>query len=145
MGCTYGEDNNRPHDHLINAKEVYHGHIELGKALNDIVTISGMERGSALDYVHDFGQMMDGNEYHRIMKTVATQYYLENIMKYFGPERFNNALQAVKAHTIYCTKQGHGSLRGIEKLVERFSSYNKRAKYIKDIKIYSRLLQTAGF
>ena len=103
------------------AKKVYHKQTEHGKALDAIVSYTGMGRGSALAYVHDFGQMMQGNEYHRTMNTKATEYYLLNILKDYGKEQFVTALQAVKAHTEYYAKQGHGSLRGIEKLVQRLS------------------------
>ncbi|WP_340392475.1 hypothetical protein [Paenibacillus sp. FSL E2-0190] len=102
-----------------NAKKVYHKQIELGKALDAIVATTGMGRGSALAYVHDFSQMMQGNEYHRTMNTRATEYFLLNILNDYGKEYFVNALQAAKAHTEYYAKQGKGSLRAIEELVQR--------------------------
>lgn len=103
------------------SKRVYQKQIELGKALDAIVTATGMGRGSALAYVHDFSQMMQGCEYRRTMNTKATEYFLLNILNDYGKEQFVNALQAVKAHTEYYAKQGKGSLRAIEELVLRLS------------------------
>lgn len=104
------------------AKKVYHKQIELGKALDTIVAATGMGRGFALAYVHDFSQMMQGNEYHRTMNTKATECFLLNILNDYGKEYFVNALQAAKAaHTEYYAKQGKGSLRAIEDLVQRLS------------------------
>jgi len=103
------------------AKKVYHGQIGLGKALDEIVSSTDMKRGSALAYVHVFGQMMIGNEYRRTMKTRATEYFLLNIQRDYGEDQLKKALQSVSAHVKYYATLGHGGLRSIEKLVQRLS------------------------
>lgn len=40
-----------------------------------------MRKGSARDYLGDFRHLIEVKEYHRIMTTEATKYYLNNILK----------------------------------------------------------------
>lgn len=107
------------------SRKVYHKQIELRKALDAIVAATGMGRRSALAYVHNFSQMIEGNEYHRTMNTRATEYFLLKILNDYGKDYFDKALQAVKAHTEYYAKQGNGSLRAIKDLVRRLSEVYK--------------------
>lgn len=83
---------------------------------------TGMEIGSAQDYITVFLDMMEGNEYKRTINTAATRYYFDNIQKDFGLSALISALNAAKAHTKYYATLGHGSLRGIERLIDEFES-----------------------
>jgi hypothetical protein len=103
------------------AKKLYHKQISQGKALDNIVAISDMHRGSALAYISDFQHMMEGKEYQRTMKTNATQYYLENIYKDYGIESLRLAVNAVDQHTKYYSTHRKGSLRSIEAIVREFN------------------------
>ncbi len=102
-------------------RKVYHNQIELKKALDQIESQTGMDRGSANSYLHVFSSMMKGKEYHRTINTIATKYFLNNIKVDYGEEQINLALKAVREHTEYYSKQGRGSLRSIEQLVDEFT------------------------
>jgi hypothetical protein len=106
------------------SRKVYHNQLELNKALNEINNRTGMDRGSANAYVHVFSQMMQGKEYRRTMNTAATSHFLSKIRDDYGIDQLKIALNAVKQHTEYYSKQGKGSLRSIEKLVEDFHLVN---------------------
>jgi hypothetical protein len=103
-------------------QKVYHNQLDMKKALDEIESLTGMDRGSASAYLHVFSSMMKGKEYQRTMKTIATKYYLQKIKVDYGEEQLKSALNAVKEHTIYYSKQGRGSLRSIERLVDDFTN-----------------------
>lgn len=104
------------------AKKLYHKEIQQSQALNKIVEMSGMVRGSALAYINNFGKMMIGEEYHRTMNEDATDFFLSNIYKDYGEDKLRLALWSVKLHVKYYSKQRNVNLVGIISIAEGFEN-----------------------
>lgn len=102
------------------AKKVYNHEAPRNDAKFQINSASGMEPGSAQDYITVFLAMLDGQEYRRTINTYATKYYLENIKKDFGIETLKKALNAVDKHVKYYKTLGKGSLKSIENILKEF-------------------------
>lgn len=101
-------------------KKVYVKEVGRMNAKYEVNRISGMETGSAQDYITVLLAMLDGEEYHRTMNAFATEYYLENIGHDYGRARQIAAAKAVKAHTEYYATLGHGHQVAIEKLAVKY-------------------------
>lgn len=104
-------------------KKVYSDEVSRNQAKYDVHTTSGMDTGSAQDYITVFLGMMNGEEYHRTINTYATEYYLENIEKDYGLDALKKAVTAVDLHTKYYKTLDKGSLVSIENIVK---SYKER-------------------
>ncbi|HEY5466974.1 MAG TPA: hypothetical protein VIL27_08090 [Clostridia bacterium] len=102
-------------------KQVKAGDIRQAEAKKAIHLQSGMDTGSANDYVNVLISMLNGLEYHRTINTYATKYFLEHICMDYGKETYLRARIAVKAHTEYYETLGHGRLESIKKLIETLS------------------------
>lgn len=101
-------------------KRVYLNEVSRNQAKFEVNSVSGMDIGSAHDYITVFLSMMDGLEYRRTINTYATEYYLNNIYKDFGTAVLQKAVYAVISHTKYYKTLGRGSLRSIENVANKF-------------------------
>ncbi|NMD72427.1 hypothetical protein HHO41_19330 [Bacillus sp. DNRA2] len=102
------------------AKKVYFGQLSRQEGKLAISNATGMNPGSAQDYITDFLSMMDGKEYQRVMSNYGTTYFLENIRKDFGERAFQKAIEATEKHIKYYNALGYGRLKAKEEIVERF-------------------------
>lgn len=102
-------------------KMVYHGSLTRNEAKYKIADETGMNPGSAGDYVTNFLAMMDGQRYTRTMNTYATRYILESIRKDYGEEQFQKALEATKEHVKYYNGLNNGTLHSIQKVIDELS------------------------
>ncbi len=102
------------------AKEVYFGQLSRQEGKLVISNATGMNPGSAQDYITDFLSMMDGKEYQRVMSNYGTIYFLENIRKDFGEKEFQKALEATEKHIKYYNALGYGRLKAKEEIVKKF-------------------------
>lgn len=102
-------------------KMVYHGNLTRSEAKYKIADETGMNAGSAGDYVTNFLAMMDGQRYTRTMNTYATRYLLENIRLDFGEEQFQKALEATKEHVKYYNGLNNGTLNSIQNVIDELS------------------------
>lgn len=102
-------------------KMVYHGNLTRSEAKYKIADKTGMNAGSAGDYVTNFLAMMDGKRYTRTMNTYATRYLLENIRLEFGEEKFQKALEATKEHVKYYNGLNNGTLHSIQNVIDELS------------------------
>lgn len=107
------------------AKKVYFGELTLQEGKVAIARVSGMNEGSAQDYITDFLAMMEGKEYQRVISNFGTAFYLENIRKDFGEEAFKKAIEATEKHITYYNQLGYGLLKQKEKLVNRYKELLK--------------------
>ncbi|KXL53605.1 MULTISPECIES: DUF4268 domain-containing protein [Bacillota] len=107
------------------AKKVYLGDLGRTEGRNEIVKLTGMNEGSAGDYVTDFLGMMNGEQYARTLNEYSTRYFLDNILKDFGIEYLKSALLACKKHAKYYASLGRGRLAYVERLVEEFEKFIK--------------------
>lgn len=107
-------------------KKFYSGEMTRQEAADEIHLHSGMAKGSASDYVVNFGYMMNGKCYKRTFNNYATKYILEKIKFDYGEIIFFKALDSVKQHIEYYESLRQGRLKGIRKIYEELSSDNKK-------------------
>lgn len=103
----------------IYAKKVYMGELSRIEGKVEVSETTGMNVGSAQDYITDFLAMMEGKEYHRTMSNIGTEYFLMQIRNDFGQEAFERAIYATEQHIKYYNSLGYGQLKEKEKLVKR--------------------------
>ena len=102
------------------AKDVYHGKTPLTTAIKELENRQGMNYASASDYVNNFAKMMAGEVYQRTLNLEATEYYLENILKDYGPDALAKALEAAEKHVDYYDGLGNAKQVKTRALVEDF-------------------------
>lgn len=82
---------------------------------------TGMNAGSAGDYITDFLAMMNGDKYTRTLNEYSTRYFIEHIREDYGETAFRKALSACKKHAEYYTTLGHGRLAYVERIVGEYA------------------------
>lgn len=102
-------------------KMVHNESLTRSEAKYKIAEETGMNAGSAGDYVTNFLAMMDGKRYTRTMNTYATRYLLENIRLEFGEEQFQKAIEATKEHVKYYNGLNNGTLHSIQNVIDELS------------------------
>lgn len=100
------------------AKKVYEGKIGRTEGKLEIAQKTGMNEGSAGDFITNFMAMIDGQKYTRTLNTFATRFYLESIKKDYGEAVFKNAIRAVTEHVKYYNTLGHGNLNSIQAVID---------------------------
>ncbi len=102
------------------AKRVYQGEQTESEAKQALATSKAMSEASALNYIHAFQKMMNGDPYHRTINEFATKYYLENILRDFGFGAAVRAVASVRAHLQAYRNGRPGQLTGIEAICDAF-------------------------
>ncbi len=83
------------------AKDVLEQRISRTDGKRKIHQLSGMNEGSAQDYISNFLAMMSGETYMRTLSTKGTEYILRNIYNDYGKDRFALAVKATRNHLAY--------------------------------------------
>lgn len=118
------------------AKEFYLGHKKFGDAVDVLVQECGMNQASARDYVNNFKLFMAGRVYHRTLSAYATRYYLDSILRDFGENALEKALEAVSQHVDYYENLTGAPQSKIRAAVQELSS-----KYvIQSAEVYEKRL-----
>lgn len=107
------------------AKKVYHGKLTRQEGKVAVARATGMNEGSAQDYITDFLAMMEGKEYRRAMCNYGTAYYLEKIRKDYGEAAFKRAILATEKHINYYNGLGYGQLKTKERIVNHYKKLLK--------------------
>lgn len=102
------------------AKMVYEGKLSRTEGKNKISDETGMNIGSAGDYITNFLAMMDGQKYTRTFNTYATKYFLTSIKMDYGEEQFKKALNATMEHVKYYNGLQNGNLNSIQNVIDEF-------------------------
>jgi hypothetical protein len=84
-----------------------------------IAQATGMDAGSAQDYITVLLSMLDGKCYKRTINMFATDYYLRKIGIDFGVDRQRLAARASLDHVQYY-REIKGYLSGIEKIAKKY-------------------------
>lgn len=104
------------------AKRVYLRQIKRSEGKLEINKTTGMNSGSAQDFITIFLAMMEGKEYHRTFNIKSTRFLLESIKVEFGDHYFKMALIAVQKHIEYYSKlKTGGNLRGLQDMILEIS------------------------
>lgn len=104
------------------AKKVFEGSVGRTEGKDEIVRQTGMNAGSAGDYITDFLAMMNGEKYCRTLNEYSTRYFLERIREDFGESVFQKAIDACRKHAAYYATLGHGRLAYVERIVEEYAN-----------------------
>ena len=80
---------------------------------------TGMDPGSAGDYINNLQYMLAGQEYKRTMNMAATEYFLIHIGEEFGRQAQQKAAEAVAAHVRYYERI-HSYLPSIDKIALKY-------------------------
>jgi len=99
--------------------DVYHGRIRRKQAINQLKIKYEMNSGSASDYIVNFKKMMEGQKYTRTNNAQATEYFLTNILKDYGFEKLEKAIDAANKHVDYYEGLDGGNLNGIRNIIQR--------------------------
>ncbi len=103
------------------ADKYFNGLILRQEAIDTLHNKYGMDRGSAGDYINIYCAMRNGIQYKRTMNKNATEYFLQEILNYYGKAELCEALQAVKLHLKYYESLGHGNLPSIRDVIAKYT------------------------
>ena len=98
------------------AKSIYPDTGKIACSAKSVHESTGMEEGSAKDYIRDFFLMRKGEKLGRCMAEMGARFYFENIYKDFGSDALSKALDSLDAY-LTSDKQNHP---GLENLIEEF-------------------------
>lgn len=101
------------------AKKVILGELTRTEGKIEINRLTGMNEGSAQDFITIFLAMMSGRVYKRAFNNATNKFLLEKIKQEFGEESYRNALKAVQQHIEYYSTLGKGNLTGLQRIVDQ--------------------------
>ncbi|AIQ62464.1 hypothetical protein PSTEL_04420 [Paenibacillus stellifer] len=104
---------------LIIAKKVFSGELTRSEGKIEINKRTGMNEGSAQDFITIFLAMMSGKVYKRTFNNVTNKFLLESIRQEFGDESYRKALNAVQQHIEYYSTLGKGNLTGLQQIINQ--------------------------
>lgn len=99
--------------------EVHQDMLSPVEAVNSIVAVVGMTKGSAKYYVNSISKILLGKCYERTLNTEATDYVLTSILDQYDHSFYLDALTSVEKHIEYYEGLGRGSLNSIREVVNR--------------------------
>ena len=105
------------------AVQVFNNVISKQTGIDSLVKNTGMNKGSASDYIENYKCLRNGTVYKRTMNENATRTYLQNIYNDLGVQGLQLALQAVQQHLDYYESLEHGQLSNIRALYNYFAQY----------------------
>ena len=110
-------------------KQVYAGNITSTEAVAEAISEPDALKSecSANFLICNFQSMRDGHGYKRTMSIAATECYLSNILRDFGPSAYRNALKAVAQHISYA-KEHDKHLPGLEAMLAKHKAKNLRGE-----------------
>ncbi|MDR2559212.1 MAG: DUF4268 domain-containing protein [Oscillospiraceae bacterium] len=100
------------------ARQVHNGKIGRSDGREEIALRTGMNPGSAGDYISAFLSMIGGVEYKRTIKESHTKYFVSQIRTDYGEEAYRRAIEACEKHAKYYATLGRGRLAYVERIVE---------------------------
>lgn len=104
---------------FIIARKVFSGELTRSEGKIEINKRTGMNEGSAQDFITIFLAMMSGKVYKRAFNNATNKLLLESIRQEFGDESYRNALSAVQQHIDYYSTLGKGNLTGLQQIINQ--------------------------
>ncbi len=102
------------------SKKVFENSIGRTEGKDEIVRRTGMNLGSAGDYINGFLAMMSGEKYSRTLNEYSTRYFLEHIREDYGEFMLQKAIAACEKHAASYSTFGHGRLAYVERIIQDF-------------------------
>lgn len=103
------------------AKRVYRNDISMSQGVRLLQSTHGMNRNSAVDYIYNYRNMIEGRRFTRTTNAIATRYYLEMIFKEGSRDKLLNALSALRQHIDYYETVGNANVVKRREIYEEFS------------------------
>ncbi len=101
------------------SRDVYHQRMSKNDAIEYLVNVHGMNKGSASGYIANFKKMMDGEKYTRTNNAEQTDFFLKNILVDYGISKLGKAIKAANEHVDYYEGLGNGNLNAIRVIISR--------------------------
>lgn len=92
------------------AKDFFLKNITLKQAV-EILSKNGMNENSALDYIYNYSNLIQGKLFTRTTNTYGTEYYLKKIYEENGQTGLQNALLSLSQHIDYYEEKSGASVK----------------------------------
>ena len=100
-------------------KRFYQNQISLKNAIK-ILTDIGMNKNSAVDYVYNYSNLIQGKLFTRTTNIYATEYYLEKIYEESGVDGLQHALLSLNKHISYYSEKSGSSVKKRKEVYEKY-------------------------
>lgn len=100
-------------------KRFYKNQISLKDGIK-ILTDIGMNENSAVDYVYNYSNLIQGKLFTRTTNIYGTEYYLQKIYEENGVEGLQNALLSLSQHIDYYEEKSGSSVKKRKDVYERY-------------------------
>ncbi|MEK7718856.1 MAG: HNH endonuclease [Bacteroidota bacterium] len=104
-------------------KDFNHKNITLKKAV-ELLTQIGMNENSAVDYIYNYSNLIQGKLFTRTTNTSGTEYYLKKLFEENGQSGLQNALLSLSQHIDYYEEKSGANVK------QRKDVYNKYLKLL---------------
>lgn len=85
-----------------------------------VLTEIGMNKNSAVDYVYNYSNLIQGKLFTRTSNIYATEYFLKKIYEENGVEGLQNALISLSQHIDYYEEKSGSSVKKRREVYERY-------------------------
>lgn len=92
---------NREIELMFKTAEKFHNNELSLKQAVEILEKENINKNSAVDYIYNYSNLINGKVFTRTMNIPSTKYYLENILKTKGEKVLQKALQSLSLHIDY--------------------------------------------
>lgn len=103
------------------AEKLYDGELLHKDAVAFLVT-KDINPNSAGDYLNNYARLVEGRSFPRTMNILATNYYLENILKNKGVVVLRKALDALMQHIDYYEDIQNTNMKGLRNILKEYES-----------------------
>lgn len=100
-------------------KRFYQNQISLKDGIK-ILTDIGMNENSAVDYVYNYSNLIQGKLFTRTTNIYGTEYYLQKIYEENGVDGLQNALLSLSQHIDYYEEKSGSSVKKRKDVYERY-------------------------
>lgn len=100
-------------------KRFYQNQISLKDGIK-ILTDIGMNENSAVDYVYNYSNLIQGKLFTRTTNIYGTEYYLKKIYEENGVDGLQNALLSLSQHIDYYEEKSGSSVKKRKDVYERY-------------------------
>ena len=101
------------------AKDFYHERISLKQAQENLVK-DGMNANSAMDYIYNYSNLIQGKLFTRTTNAYGTEYYLKKIYEEDGQTGLQNALISLSQHIDYYEEKSGASVKKRREIYDKY-------------------------
>lgn len=106
------------------AKDFYHERKRKRlKQAQDILVKNGMNENSAMDYIYNYSNLIQGNLFTRTTNAYGTDYYLKKIYEDSGQTGLQNALISLSQHIDYYEDKSGASVKKLRDIYDKYLKF----------------------